>query len=65
MKFILEATGKVGKSEDYEDIEIPVELDLDGEYENTNIVFSTPDWWIPIKEIERLIEIAKILNKGV
>ena len=64
MKYILEAMGKVNKGDvNYKDIEIPVEVNMDDDYKDGSIVFSVPDWWVPIKELEHLLAIAKGLTR--
>ncbi len=62
MKYLIEAMGKDKKDTDYQDIEIPVEIDIDGARENTSLVFDLgdgKDWWIPISEIDYLLYIVE------
>ena len=57
MKYILEALGKQEGQEDYDDIEIPVQLDID--MGNVSVIFTEPDWWIDLKELKQLIFIIE------
>lgn len=63
MKHLIEATGNLGKGKDYADVEIPVEINIDGERENTAIIIGLDndrDWWIPISELDHLMAIIDI-----
>ncbi len=64
MKYLIEATGNQHKEDDYVDVEIPIEINIDGERGNTSIVIDLgngKDWWVPISELDHLIEIIDIL----
>ena len=67
MKYLIEATGRLRKGRnDYGERLVPVEIVIDGERENTSIIFSLPDgrdWWIPITELDHLMYIINGLTK--
>ena len=64
MRYLIKATGYKGQGRDFDDIEIPVEIEVYGGRENTSIVLDLgqgKQWWIPIWEVDHLLEILDIL----
>ena len=65
MQYLIEATSNV-KVKDYENITIPVQVNVDGERENTSIVFDLgggKNWWIPLSELSHLMNIINLLTE--
>ena len=58
MKYLIEATGRIDKGE-WGDVEIPVEIEIDGYRENTSILvkLADKDYWIPVAELDHLMYI--------
>lgn len=64
MKYLIEATGNLDREDDYVDVEIPIEINTDGERENTSIIIDlgkNRSWWIPISELDHLMAIIDVL----
>ncbi len=59
MKYLIEATGKLDNGE-YGDVEIPTEIEFDGDRENTSFifVFNNKEVWIPVTELDHLMYIV-------
>jgi len=64
MKYLIEATGNIENLVDFEDVDIPVEINLDGERQNTSVIIRLNDkqsWWIPVCELDHLMAIIDVL----
>jgi len=55
MKYLIEATA--GKDGEFDDVAIPMEIIVDGEWGNTSVIFTLEgkDYWIPVSELSHLM----------
>lgn len=62
MKYVIEAAGKLTEDGVSKNVLIPVEIVVEGEREDTFIVFDLGNgrvWWIPISELDHLMYIVE------